>query len=1525
MVRWSEDENKNFYDIVSRYFLDLMKEKTLNLNSSIFKLIHSDFSLLHSRDELSLLHRLTHIELFEIGGKYKRNPNHKDCYVKKKEPLDYEQFQVKKLIELYKNEKIESDLKQKIIDLYTSSDIENNEYLFELIAKETKRTVSFIKYVLITSNIIHYNSENFSSINKKNIKKSKVKDSSLTLQEKLSEINYTHGIEKPVMIFSNDGTGTGKSYGVVNQYIKGVKNQKLNLNVSGHRNLIFTSIQKNQLETHIDHLNSFIDLDIPYLMLRSEEDTSNILVSNMSDDKEKIKETFKKWILSYDKNVKNKEGNSEFKRRFDVFKSTYNNLLFKEEEYNRIEKENFLNEKLEKLESIKNTRKAFFQNMCNLTLFILNHVENIKEICKKTKVKRLNNKDFCNIEDLFFEIVCFNAPLEVCKYRPCAIICSADKFKRATIFSDAGKKARYGHKIIDIISSKIKKDYAENEDGHIETIAKHINDNDESIKKYLNDVYFKINDKSYFIENDISFTIIFDEEHDNYQKFLTEYSYQNILNEKINIVHALSTLYRLNKNVQEYKLIGIEDEIEEIKKVYLENIQKNIDKFCSFSNNRKICLDEFLSNFSDNFGTVYIDSSNVEYIINICKSLFSLSSQRFFNNEELKKIKIKTTSSYCSLQIDDKEQEDLYSLHDFLQVLMSILYASKDITDKVFLKDLSLAVNDVKSQNESLSSLIKNASSNKEYIESIFETAINNEIDKIIINNIYTYFVPKIIFSINPVPSNMITKSSETKIKCIFAMEIVTELPEVSLMRLVTGTKNAIICLSATRGFNGVYGGYYSDKMLNYFSVNKKSSPILDFEIIKRDKIKDSANLRDFIESRKQKRKNISLNIITDDKSLSGIKFSGNDLIKKNIDSNKIYGDLFIKNISSSASFLSMNRFRQNEIESILRYIEQSIDKRESSIIISLTNEFSNFFRENNSNNCFFNLYKGDRYMKVSGLSDGDEGKIFEFRPDRDSELKVRVIFFDASLGKNNNLSDYMNVNKNTIVLIISSYKSAGTGLNFVLHDVEEDMERDFDSLCIVNSPFYTAVKDKNNGFNNLFNYFLLLKKDSYTGNKRLVNFDSNLMAEDNLKHLSLEHQIEILKSIMQATGRIERKNGNDLTNIYISEDFFRDVSIYYYKFNELNKDDVLMDSLSMLNQHFLKSSLIYLENKKFSKMEDLEIFENECQIKNDRVKEFFEVEYKDLLNEFRQSKVPNVNMIDFFESIRSIEIIQNPENYMRNIKKTLSNIDSFDDRKKRRIINIIESFYIERPNNIEVCLSNDKNYYTDLSNSQDILDLKNVIPKLDNKILEAEDDNDVKSLMKTIESLKSDISKKIPVPYLIPLIIGNVGEYVFSQFLKINKIETLSASKLIELKFHSLYELFDFYFMNKKNELICVDVKMWSNKNKESASLYLNNKFKQKENTIDLKTGKSVKKKYLYINTYPNKNKYSVNELQPDYREFVIFLNLIILRNKNCYKDKRYFVYNEFGEKEVKTMQIGAIKEEYAVDEKILKIIRGE
>lgn len=117
----------------------------------------------------------------------------------------------------------------------------------------------------------------------------------------------------------------------------------------------------------------------------------------------------------------------------------------------------------------------------------------------------------------------------------------------------------------------------------------------------------------------------------------------------------------------------------------------------------------------------------------------------------------------------------------------------------------------------------------------------------------------------------------------------------------------------------------------------------------------------------------------------------------------------------------------------------------------------------------------------------------------------------------------------------------------------------------------------------------------------------------------------------------------------------------------------------------------------------------------------------------------------------------------------------------------------------------------------------------------------------------------------------------------------------------------------------------MWSNKNKESASLYLNNKFKQKENTIDLKTGKSVKKKYLYINTYPNKNKYSVNELQPDYREFVIFLNLIILRNKNCYKDKRYFVYNEFGEKEAKTMQIGAIKEEYAVDEKILKIIRGE
>lgn len=39
-------------------------------------------------------------------------------------------------------------------------------------------------------------------------------------------------------------------------------------------------------------------------------------------------------------------------------------------------------------------------------------------------------------------------------------------------------------------------------------------------------------------------------------------------------------------------------------------------------------------------------------------------------------------------------------------------------------------------------------------------------------------------------------------------------------MKVLHGTKNAVICLSATRGFNDSYSNFFSDEMIKKYGAN---------------------------------------------------------------------------------------------------------------------------------------------------------------------------------------------------------------------------------------------------------------------------------------------------------------------------------------------------------------------------------------------------------------------------------------------------------------------------------------------------------------------------------------------------------------------------------------------------------------------------------------------------------------------------------------------------------------------------------
>lgn len=80
---------------------------------------------------------------------------------------------------------------------------------------------------------------------------------------------------------------------------------------------------------------------------------------------------------------------------------------------------------------------------------------------------------------------------------------------------------------------------------------------------------------------------------------------------------------------------------------------------------------------------------------------------------------------------------------------------------------------------------------------------------------IFTYFQPKTLFSLAP-REKVIIESGQLKgwVLLKFRMELIKELPEVALLRVLYQTHNTVILLSATAGFPGTYNGQYSRPFL---------------------------------------------------------------------------------------------------------------------------------------------------------------------------------------------------------------------------------------------------------------------------------------------------------------------------------------------------------------------------------------------------------------------------------------------------------------------------------------------------------------------------------------------------------------------------------------------------------------------------------------------------------------------------------------------------------------------------------------
>ncbi|WP_163019851.1 hypothetical protein, partial [Pseudomonas viridiflava] len=107
---------------------------------------------------------------------------------------------------------------------------------------------------------------------------------------------------------------------------------------------------------------------------------------------------------------------------------------------------------------------------------------------------------------------------------------------------------------------------------------------------------------------------------------------------------------------------------------------------------------------------------------------------------------------------------------------------------------------------------IKNSRQHRAYLGYVFDRAKDEEI---LLDAFLTFFAPKIVFSlvkVNTIPFG--GDAVKNRVFVDFHIDLILELPEVKLLRVLHGTQNSAMCLSATTGFKDSYSGNFSRKML---------------------------------------------------------------------------------------------------------------------------------------------------------------------------------------------------------------------------------------------------------------------------------------------------------------------------------------------------------------------------------------------------------------------------------------------------------------------------------------------------------------------------------------------------------------------------------------------------------------------------------------------------------------------------------------------------------------------------------------
>jgi hypothetical protein len=1277
--------------------------------------------------------------------------------------------------------------------------------------------------------------------------KRKVNTKPLNIQRGEIAKFYESGANLPQSSFlsCSVGTGIGKSYGALQAYVnifndqwdkssKGIDTTQPDdmagayerLLENGFTNYVFMTPQKAQIDMDKDNLEKLCLRGVQLLPVVSLSDlTSPNYVDWLTGEKnfdlyEKIFKAYKQSepkLLVLLKSLRNDEQlladyqKSGAKENHDAIEIIKRKLKASHRQLYEAMYETLVVE-------INKTKTPFKTIVINGAVAYHHYNQKLQDASRKKKPSFSKEVAlFCLIKRLI--------PFDVCEFLPSVLVMTSQKSLAAQRKLNKGneKKGYYvkrGLAFDDLIGSKKpSKDLL---------VSSNLYKSKREQMDFVRDEYLKMDTDSPYLKKGINFLIVIDELHKSYEDHFKS-TFSNLINEETYLYHVLSSAATLISHADEaiahgYTLDTINEDTEG------GELYKNLIKF---RNDLKHCFQErshfsdwidgfkLLSSFIFSGGTFEVSSKEATEITKITKNVFAFNSKLFTNLEELKSIRIAHVigAGAKRLYFDKHGGADKNpTLYDLYQLVLAIVATGSKVKDQGFrrwIRDGGYLTN---GNHHVLYDFIVKVDKVSREVSSILDQPDLRE-GSIPVNTLYAYFQPKATFSFTSIDALEGTdfKGNSDKIRLSFELNLINASPEVSYLRMLKGTRNVLLPLSATCGYDRIYDGNYSTRFL------KKMCKVLDINYLERDS-DNLSKVEKLVLDRGQYR-NVKVNVIDSE----ALTFNRNKL---SLPLQRCHRELERKVMCYVDDGKMMplpelrNPFKKLELMRQFNNMFYCADRHENGISLSISHKYQKALSQAIQNNIEF--MKANYNLEVlfphpDKYTPDDKIQAFEFEPAKDGH-RLRVILYETSLTTNiescelSSMEQLVTLEKeNTNILLIGSFGSAGTGLNNVVSYLfpDELFQEDYQNLFICGSPFYSSIKGKEPTLDSLNNFALMIKYwgDETKNHMQLSDLPLSLNTGDSLEVLTKEHELSVQKLILQCIGRIERRDSKISSTLHVPEDVVASSAFVFRNLADSSKNNKsyrIFRGLSLLGKSYAQYTIDYMNKHSFACDATRKDFEEKSKSNGQAIDNAHSTDLIYAIQKYQRTGCHKALMLN--EAMRDLNCFTDPAKWMKQVEKAATTANALNVATSASMMFINES----ELNGVRLCEKkrNDGFELTDFKHGVNAYNPWDVIFPAYASDISNEGDVFTKEFFAQIDKMKQQAvsSGYIPSKSIIPLLRGNIGELMVKRVISDMGYEPMSIEDVERKLGTAVYERFDFFY-EVEDRLYCVDAKFWSTK----------------------------------------------------------------------------------------------------------------